>query len=421
MYRKLLIISILLSFSTLSFAKEQHKINFDIGVKSFKEKNYKSAIKHFKKARSQGMKGSVLIFNIATTYYRLGSYKYSKENFKKLTRDKNFKQIAYYNLGLIAEKKKNKKSAISWYKKSVANNKDSNITQLADNKLDKLLNRKRKKSTSKTIRANVSLALGNDDNVTNEASDSPSNKSDNYRELIAYLKVPVAKNINVKGIMYDLAYGTETTSDYNFYSAAIDYRIKTGKWRLTPEIGITKNSLNKTDYQNSIDYKFSAKRKFDRSSSINIRYRYSDIDSQNTTYDYLQGDRHQLRVDYKNKIALGKLRFRYQLETNNRQNRTTPTAKNYSPTRHTFHARLKHKLNKKWRLSEEVSYRVSSYDSAAGISREDTRLRLRLIADMKLNKNWSTGVKYTHTDNDSNLASETYKRNNIQAFFNWSY
>lgn len=221
--------------------------------------------------------------------------------------------------------------------------------------------------------------------------------------------------------MYDRAYGTETTSDYNFYSAAIDYKIKTGKWRLTPEIGLMKSSLNNTDYQDGIDYKFSAKRKLDRNSSINIRYLYSDIDSQNTAYDYLQGERHQLRVDYKNKIDLDKLRLRYQLETNDRQNRVTPVAKNYSPTRHTFRARLKHKLSKKWRLSEEIGYRVSSYDSAAGVTREDTRLRLRLVAEMKFNKNWSTGVRYTYTDNDSNLAGETYTRNNIQAFASWYY
>lgn len=144
MFRKLLIISFLFSFSTLSIAKEQYETSFDNGVKYFKKKEYKSAIKHFTKARSLGMKSSVLTFNIAVTYYRLGSYKYSETNFKQLTRDKKFKQIAYYNLGLIAEKKKNKKSAISWYKKSVAYNKDSDIAQLADSKLNKLLNRKKK-------------------------------------------------------------------------------------------------------------------------------------------------------------------------------------------------------------------------------------------------------------------------------------
>lgn len=417
MLRQLLLLALLFSISVFSFAKDKDITSFDQGVKYFKDKDYKSALKHFKKARSLGMKSNVLTFNIAATYYRLGSYKSAEKNFRRLTNEKNFKQIAFYNLGLIAEKRKTKQTAVSWYKKSVNNNNDSDITELANKRLDKLLDRK-PVTSKKKISANIIFALGNDDNVTGAAENSPSNRSDNYYELFGYVSAPISSSTNIKGIAYKLDYDTESTSDYSFYTAAVNHTIKFENWRFIPEAGFTTSTFGNLDYQDVLDFKFKARRTLDSNSSITLRYRYSDISSKNAIYDYLDGTRHQLRVDYKNKIAPGKLRLRYQLETNDRQNSTTA---DYSPTRHTFRARLKHKLNSKWSLSEEIGYRISTYGIASNVEREDTRLRLRLIADMKINKNWKTGIRFTYTDNDSNINNESYTRHNIQAFASWVY
>lgn len=416
MFRNILIYTILFSLPILSFAKESYEDDFESGVKNFKQKNYQSALKHFKKAHLSGMKKSVLYFNIAATYYKLGDYSKAEKNFKYLVKDNKFRQIAFYNLGLIAEKRKDKNSAVNWYKKSVKNNKNKNITELANIQLDKLL--KRKTAKKDKTKASISLALGNDDNVTRETSGSPSNQSDTYIELFAYIKTAITPKINLKGTLYRINYNTLSTEDYNFYSAGLDYLIKTKGWRFVPEVSLTKSSLNNNSYQSIIDYKLTGKRKINNTARLALRYRYSDIDSENTFYDYLQGQRQQLRVDYKNKTNPGQLRLRYQLETNDRQNRLV---KNYSPTRHTFRARLKHKLNSNWGLSEEFAYRISDYDAAAGVTRKDKRLRLRIVANRKIKKDWSAGFRYTYTDNDSNIASEDYKRNNIQIYSNWDF
>ena len=203
-----------------------------------------------------------------------------------------------------------------------------------------------------------------------------------------------------------------------FYSAGFDYSIKTIDWKIIPAINIIQSTLNSSSYQSVLDLKVSANKKLSQSSRIALRYRYSNISSQNVLYDYLQGSRHQMRAEYKNKTELGKLRLRYQLELNNREN-TLST--NYSPTRHEFRARLKQTLKNNWGMSEEINYRLSNYDAASGITREDSRLRLQFSARKKVKKNIHTGVRYTYTRNNSNIVSEEYTKNNIQVFADWKF
>ena len=416
MFRIYLILLLITTTPSLVLAVEKGEAEFNEGVKSFKLKKYSTALSYFQKAASLGMTKNTLVFNIGVSYYKLGNYKKAENNFKRLLADKNFRQIAFYNLGLTAEKFKRQKNAISRYSKAVSINTDSKITQLANSQLDRLLKRKSvKRKNNKTF---IRLAFGNDDNITNTASSSPSNQSDNYLELYASFKAPVENNVNLKAALYSLNYSTLSVNNYMFYSAGLDYSTKTKDWKITPEINILQSTLNNSSYQSVLDLKVSANQKMSQSSRIFLRYRYSNISSQNVLYDYLQGTRHQMRAEYKDKTELGKLRLRYQLELNDRKN---TLSKNYSPTRHEFRARLKQALKNNWGMSEEIDYRVSNYGAASGITRNDSRLRLQLTARKKIKKNMHGGVRYTYTSNKSNVTAEEYTKNKIQLFADWKF
>ena len=416
MFRIYLILLLISTTPSLVLAVEKGEAEYNSGVKSFKLKKYSTALSYFKKAASKGMTKNTLVFNIGVTYYKLGDYKKAENNFKRLLVDTNFRQISFYNLGLIAEKLKRQKNAISRYSKAVSINTDSKITQLANLQLDKLLNRKSVKNNKN--KARVRLSFGNDDNITTTASNSPSNKSDNYLELYASIKAPVKNNVNLNAAFYSLDYSTFSANNYMFYSAGFDYSIKTLDWKIIPAINIIQSTLNNSSYQSVLDLKVSANKKLSQSSRVFLRYRHSNISSQNVLYDYLQGTRHQIRAEYMNRTELGKLRLRYQLELNDRQN-TLLT--NYSPTRHEFRARLKQTLKNNWGMSEEINYRLSNYDAASGITRNDSRLRLQFSALKKVKKNIHTGVRYTYTSNNSNIVSEEYTKNNIQVFADWKF
>lgn len=417
MIRSLIIFILLFNVSApISFASEFGIIDFNNGIKYFKQKKYKSALEQFKKARKSGMNKSSLDYNIGVSYYKLGNYKKAEINFKRLINNKKFYQIANYNLALIAEKNKKNEIAIKLYNKVVKDDQNYKLTQLANIQLDKLLNRKPKRRRKGD--ATVRLTIGNDDNITNAAVSSPSNKRDQYQEIFAYFKTPVSNKINFKGTLLLLNYSTVSTENYSFYTAALDYSIIAGDWKIIPEISLLQSSLNNSSYQNNTDIKIFGIKTLKNNALLSLRYRYSDIKSQNTLYNYLQGSRHQFRVDYKAKLDNSRLRLRYQLETNKRNNSATA---NYSPTRHTFRARLKHNLTSNWKISEEIGYRISQYGDALGVVRRDNRLRLRATGSKKFTKKWTGGIRYTYTNNSSNVNSENYTRNNIQFFANLDF
>ena len=411
---RLLLICLLFTLQANSVnAESSSEDTFNTGVKFFQQKQYESALTYFKNASAQGMTTNALYFNLGVTQYKLGLYDEATTSFTHLSKDKKFRQIAHYNLGLIAEAQKQKNDAINWYTKTIELDDNKKITRLANNKLDRLLNRKQK-----NISAYISLAFGNDDNVTNAASNSPTNCSDNYRELYTYIKLPITENTNVKANFYQNEYNVLVTENFEFYSAAITHTLKSENWKFIPEASLLQSTLNKSSYQNIYDFKLTGKRRLTNKDRLAFRYRYSDIQSQNTLYNYLQGNRHQFRIDHKTKVNLGNLRLRYQLEINDRQN---SASENYSPTRHIIRARLKHKLNRGFRLSEEISYRISQYDEASGVIRNDNRLRIRIAMSKKFSKHWTSGIRYSYTNNESNINSENYLRNKIQFFVNWNF
>jgi len=413
---KILLITLLLILQLNSVYAANSESSFTSGVQYFKQAKYNTALKYFNQAYSDGMKKSALFYNLGVTQYKLQRYKQAHSSFKRLSKDKKFRQIAYYNLGLTSESLKRKKQAIIWYNKSAKLDKNRKITHLANLQLDRLL--KRKKKISKNVISSISLAAGSDDNITQAATNSPSNRSDSYTELFAYAKAPLSKNMNIKGSLYLLNFNSLSTENFKLFSVAIDYSIKRKNWKIIPELGLYNSTLSSTNFQQITDFKLTAKQKLKNNASLALRYRLSNISSQNAAYDYLKGQRHQLRADYKTRIKNGKVRLRYQLEFNNRQNLSSA---NYSPTRHNFRARLQHSLSNNWRLSEEADYRISQYGDAAGVTRNDQRLRLRFIATKQLARKWAAGIRYVYTNNTSNIYNEKYNRNNIQIFTNWDF
>lgn len=390
---------------------------FDQGISAFKKQNYKEALQGFLQSWKAGNKTAQLYYNLGVCYYKLGQYGESKRYFNYLTKDKNLHQLAYYNLGLIAAKQNQTQTAINYFYQASDAKGDEKITALANRMLDQLEKDKPRRNTTKTT-AGVSLAIGYDDNVTLVSSGSPTSQGDAYLEGFAYLNLPLNQQWQFHANVLWINYQDVNAGDFRYLSGDIRYTTYAGNWKLTPSIGVSQGNLNGTSYQQIVDVRVTADKQLDKDASLRLRYRYSDITSQNVLYDYLQGSRQQVRIEYKDQTGLGQLRLRYELETNDRQNTLT---QNYSPTRHTLRARLKHRLSTLWGLSEEISLRSSDYDAVAGVSRSDDQLRLRVIATHKLDRDWDMGFKYSYTDNSSNIAVESYTRNDLQIFTDYRF
>ncbi|MGD8925259.1 MAG: outer membrane beta-barrel protein [Thioalkalispiraceae bacterium] len=410
-------IALLLPLLAALYTTEVHAAagdtQFKQGLTAFKKGDYNKALTAFKKAEQAGMRSAALNYNLGVVYYKTGKLEQAKTYFTRLRKNRKLAQVANYNLGLIAEREDNNSIALQHYRIALKGS-DKDIQELANYRISKL----KQRAKVNVWYGMASLVLGHDDNVTLIPNDSPTQMSDNYLEAFAYASYIVNQQLSFN-VSYDwLNYNDVDVADFSQLMGGVDYRLQYGQWQLIPGLRYSQSTLNSSSYQHIIDLRLTGRQQLSRDRKVTLRYRYNDIQSQNALYDYLEGTRQQFRADYDLGFNLHDLRLRYQLELNDRQN--LPTA-NYSPTRHTLQARMKYRLNTQWRLEGTAEYRNSRYGDAAGTSREDDRYRLRAGANYLYNREWDVRLRYTYTDNQSTLATESYTRNDIQAQVNYSF
>lgn len=411
LFRVILIsIGFLLASSTLAAPGDRE---FKQGIDAFKAGHYDKAITSFEQAQQKGKKTSALFYNLGVSYYKTAQYTRSEQAFTRLLSDDQFRQLAQYNLGLVSLAQHHEQAAIDWFTKAADKHGDRKITALANRMLDKYAPHKTKRRVSGLL----SLGYGHDSNVTLASTGSPTQQGDNYTELFGFISIP-AGPFKLNASLFRQDFRTVSSADFMQLSAGALYPFKASDWTLTPALFVAKDELNSADFLTITDVRFDANKPLAAHSQLQLRYRYSNIGSDNAAYNYLQGSRQQFRVQHISLTAAGQLRLRYELELNDRQNLSTA---NYSPTRHTLLARLKQKLGNDWQTKEELSWRDSKYGEAAGVTRDDKRYELSLSADTRLGKDWRAGLSYSYTDNNSNIASETYTRNDAQVYVNWLF
>lgn len=387
--------------------------DFRAGITAFKTGNYSQAIADFERARNKGKHSSDLYYNLGVSYYHNGQYERSEQAFTHLLRDPKFRQLASYNLGLVALAKQQKQNALRWFRRAANMHDDNKVTALAN----RMITANTMHSSQPRISGMLSLGYGHDSNVTLASTGSPTQKSDNYSELFGFISIPTGKLL-INASIFDQRYSTVHAADFTQLSAGALYPLKRGRWLLLPGIYLNRDYLNSASFISLANLQFSASKPMFTQGRLQLRYRYSYISADNPTYNYLQGNRQQFTVQASNPTPWGQLRLRYQLELNNRQNLANA---NYSPTRHSLNARLKQKHEHGWQTSETLSWRNSQYGTAGTVTRKDTLYKVKLNASTRLSGNWHGGFRYTYSDNQSNLSNESYTRNDIMAYLNWFF
>ena len=182
---KLLILAIVvlsgISLPVLSADTATAESAFNLGTESFAKKDYSSAVKAFEQAEANGMKTPALYFNLASSYYKAEQYEKARENLLKAREYKEMRDLADYNLGLVAINLNDSKTAEKLFTGLVKNSSDKKLVALAERNLIKIKPGPRPLPPwmTKKWSAYLSASLGYDDNVnfaplgiTNEISSS---------------------------------------------------------------------------------------------------------------------------------------------------------------------------------------------------------------------------------------------------------
>ncbi len=419
----LVVLISLISFSpqVISATTAISQDDFKKGTDYFQQDNYAAAVKTFKRVEAQGMKSPALYYNLAGSYYKLGKYDESKKYFLKVHKYKNMQPLAEYNLGLIALKQKDKKTANKWFSRVAKNNKDEKLVVLAENKRKEIRAEKkaaRKTSTwfTKKWSAYLSASLGYDDNVNFAPSGITSERSDNFSEVMAsadYVFSGDRKNGWLgEAYFYDVNYFIENIFDAYEYGAGIKKFLQLNKnWQTSYTLRLSKINYGGEDYQTIGKAGAQAQNLLSKNERLYFRYGYEDINSDNPLFDYLEGWRQKLRAEYRLYRAKDNTRLYYELELNNRNDLSVVAGDfSYSPTRHALRGKYTRILNREWRLTGDLSYRASEYPTTANQNRQDDRVKVAIYTDYRFIQNFKFRAKVEYTDNRSTEDIFAYKR-----------
>ena len=407
--------------ATQTLAQASSQDEFVKGTEYFIQEDYATAVEVFKKAEAQGMKSPALYYNLASSYYMLGEYEKSREYFNKVRKHKEMQYLAEYNLGLIALKQDDKKSAEQWFTNVTNNSKDKKLVVLAEKKLKEIQSRKiaaqeKPQWVTKKWSAYLSASLGYDDNVNFAPLGITTEESDSFTDIFAsvdYLFAGDRKNGWLGELyFYDINYLNENLFDEYEYGAGIKKYLQLSQnWQTLYSLDMSKINYGGEDYQTIAKIGAEARNSLSKDQRLSLRYAYEDINSDNTLFDYLEGWRQTLRAEYLLYHKLDNSRFYYELELNNRNDLSLDSGDfSYSPTRHTFRGKYTSVLSREWQLIGDLSYRASDYPATANQDRQDDRVKAAIYADYRFSRSFKLSAKVAYTDNRSTDDIFTYNR-----------
>ena len=403
------VLILLFSSQLLATAESDYKL----GVESYTAGDNASAVAYFESALKQGMDSVALQYNLASSYYRVARYEDAKKYFKLLNQTEEMRDLAQYNLGLIAIKEKDGSLARRYFNSIASSGKDEKLIKLSNKQL-KALTRK-----EDSWKAYLALNLGYDDNISSVSGDSVLDISDTFYELVASTDLLISgtrtdgwvAGASLSGLEYS---DTDTNDQYQF-TLGIKRAMKLADWDTSAYLNLTKNTYGGDDFQTITKLDFNGRKPLSKRERIYLRYQVEDIRSDKTIYDYLEGWRQRARVGYRNYSENNIKHIYYELELNNRGELVTSSyAYDYSPTRHTIRGVYTHILNKKWWLTGDLSYRFSDYQASSTIDREDDQWKLALSADYLFNRTLKLTARYQYTDNESTVDQYNYDKSIIK-------
>jgi tetratricopeptide (TPR) repeat protein len=428
---------------------------FDRGVNAAQRHQYPEALNALLQAKAAGLDTPGLDYNLGVVYYQLASYDEAEQRFQLLINVPEYTAIAYYNLGLIALKRDDRQAALDNFSNASTLAVDESLKNLSQRALQRLNeDPAEKKSLLAGLGGFVSLNGGYDDNVSliDEDTGQATGTADYHAELFASTGAMLlgsdANGLHMDANINVLKQQKEHDYDYSQWHVALAHEGLFSHWGTRVRAGIDRTQFGNEDFQQLLSLELRGKRDISAKSGFELRYKYVDIKdkSPDGVYDYLAGNRQQMRLrllDSRNGISF---KYSYEIQFNDRNdfssqstntaNETTIVNRSYSPIRHSLQVSAGVPWGKSLTINLEAQYRYSDYIdpdtsvtvdgtgttlSATSFVRKDNRYRLNLGMAYSITPSLELFADYGHTKNDSNRSGSDYQRTLIRAGVTWFY
>lgn len=417
--KKIIFSALVLLVSSNTLANPE--TDFKLGVKSFKSGDNAAAAAYFESAMKQGMDSVALHYNLASSYYKLGKYELAKKYFLIVNKTVAMRDLAEYNLGLIALKQKKGNTARKYFNSVVSSGKDKKLTRLSKKQLATL------KKTEYRLKPYVSFMLGFDDNVTAVPDTYELNDSDTFYKLYASVYSIIAGKTKdgwvVNGYYSGKDY-SDVDSDVEVFGLGIKREKQLKGWDTSIRFGLTKDYYADEDYLTSANLFLKGKKRLARNKNLYLSYRIEQFNSDDSSFDYLEGWRQQVRAEYRSYSTKNIKLIYYEFELNDRGTLGTEASiysYDYSPTRHTLRGQYTHILDKKWRVRGDMQFRISDFPVSSTIDRDDERWKLALSADYRFDRTFKLTAKYEYSDRSSTEDQYDYNKSVVQVGMSKSF
>ena len=420
--------TIFISFSLILFAPlvaiaGEADERYSRGVKAAAAGDYKNALSHFLQAQELGLDKPVLDYNLGVAYYRLGRYSEARKVFTRLLKEPKFTSIAYFNLGLIANKSGDERSATDWFLRAYQNSENKKLKALAAKALKRLGVDVKKSTVTKKWSGFAAASVGHDSNVklANEDLVGVFGESDSNLEIMGvgnyWLRGGREDGVRLSFSGDVQKYQTLSSYDFSQFQLGLSRFGKLAGWNMRFTGSWNESYLGGNNYQRIFGGEARGRYGLGGGKYLRLRYRLNYITATDTLYEALDGWRHQLRAGMQ--VRQGSHRFRgyYQLDLNDRKDRLTGTNfTSYSPTRNALRAIAYLRLSTRWKARLDARYRYSAYNDpnlVAGVetvTRVDKQIRLGARLGYGFAKYWEVEGQYTYYDNSSNIDVNSYKR-----------
>ena len=411
--------------------------DFDNGVRLFQLQRYAEALDSFLAARKAGLETPELGFNLGSTYYKLGRYEDSRNEFEKLLKVPSAAALAEYNLGLASLRLSDQTAAARHFAEAARIAQDQDLARLAKSALERLQAGVAAVTPQPRLHSLVSLARGHDSNVTLSADPDQlgvPHASDDYYEVFGATEYQVHGNRENGERLSATGYVRRNDDidefDQSVVQGAFSVDRRIGSWYTTSSLIVDTIFLDKDRFSSSATGSLEARHALPFNSSAGLRYQGSYINADGQ-FASLEGQRHALRGSLANQYGRAITQLGYEFEINDRSDLKAANGQFFSrsPIAHTVFLANATQVTSRLSLQPSVDYRFSRYrdpDRRAIVTpgadggdpvislrsgtRHDEGFHAAFRAEYAITPHVFAHGQYDYTDNRSNFDDFAYDR-----------
>jgi len=402
---KILILVVLFSTMTARAADD----SWQLGLQAFENRDYESALVFFQIARDAGQQGPAVSYNIGVCEYKTERYTDADRTFLSLGQQfPEFRALAAYNLGLIAQKLNRTDDARVHFRNSFESSYDDETLHSLSAEMLRRLSPEPVKTSAPGYGA-FGIRAGYDDNVAlrdelglpaGTTAESPT------ADIFASIEWPVSGSGNLlfDASLYAVRYFDADEFDQNAIDVGIVYELELGAWLADAGIYANYGTLGGDGFDRGVSLRMRVSRRLTESAWLRLRFEHQEIEAADSVFAGIDGSRQKIEARYRWYMNDHSFTTRIQFETNDR------ASESVSPERLRFGVGYRYSPQTGWGFESGVEYRSSDYDGLAPPRTEDL-MTIRIGASRTLKDGWQLLLNYQFSENDSTDSDFAYDRN----------